>query len=692
MKRAILFVAFAVLCGAQTTVNGGRDYKGTLKASGSVSAVDFSAAASTAPAKAGTLAARPIACTQGHIYFATDVAAGQNLYFCTMTGTPGVWTQMGGSSANITAAAGAPTGNCTPPAFAIDTTNQDLWFCGAPNSWKKPAGDASSLAALAGANTWTGYNNFANAQWRPPESTVANLPSAAASTGKVFMVTDAVSAGNCASGGGSTRELCRAAASGYECVGGCGSGGSGGATNTAYLSSLLPGPDLTRTILGAVHGFGTSALIVAVYDNSSPRESINAGWSVNPANFDVTITFATPQTNYYVVINGGVGPAGPAGPQGPAGPAGTSGTGSGSVNPSGSIIANRIATFADASGTVILDGTQHSLGTGYLSATKTAGTGGVTANLLCRIDATGSVVVPALGDIGILGVCVTSQTAAQSVEVATRGVINCVADNATTAGNIAIAGITTAGRCRDSGQPYTTGVTLSTQVLGKILTAATAGSLVSIELYGPGHYGASVQVSDGGTGQASYTKGDILTAPGGAVLNRLPVGSDGQALTADATSTGGVRWAGSNRRTCTIDNDSQSATPLSAAQITGRCEIPFAAHIVEVGVWGGTGTGIQTYTGTTSVQLTRLRPNGGATAVVLSGALATPGSSANCNRACAVAALSGTCANGLPSNNSISLAGGATMAVSAGDIIYVSSATPDAVQTWLTITITYTAD
>ena len=39
MKRAILLVTFAALCGAQTTVNGGRDYKGTLKASGSVSVV-----------------------------------------------------------------------------------------------------------------------------------------------------------------------------------------------------------------------------------------------------------------------------------------------------------------------------------------------------------------------------------------------------------------------------------------------------------------------------------------------------------------------------------------------------------------------------------------------------------------------------------------------------------------------------
>src|ERR1035438_10917201 len=99
MKRAILFVAFAGLCGAQTTVNGGRDDKGTVRASGSVSAVDFSGAGSTAPAKAGTSASRPTACTQGQIYFATDVAAGQNLYFCTGTGAPGTWTQMRGSSA-----------------------------------------------------------------------------------------------------------------------------------------------------------------------------------------------------------------------------------------------------------------------------------------------------------------------------------------------------------------------------------------------------------------------------------------------------------------------------------------------------------------------------------------------------------------------------------------------------------------
>jgi hypothetical protein len=415
---------------------------------------------------------------------------------------------------------------------------------------------------------------------------------------------------------------------------------------------------------------------------------------VNASTYDVTISFASPQSNYYVVINGGVGPkgdTGAAGPAGPVGPAGTSGTGSGNVSATGTFAVNRIATYADSTGTTIQDGMQHSLGAGYLSTTKTAGSGGVTANLLCKVDSTGNVVTPSAGDASVLGVCVTTQGAGTSVEVATRGIIACIADNATTVGDMAVVGTATAGRCRDSGQTNTTAISLSTQVLGKVLTAAGAGSVVSIQLYGPGHYGAAVQVSDGGTGQTTYTKGDLIVAAGGAMLNKLGVGTDGQTLTADATSTNGLKWAGSSRRTCTIDNDSQSATVLTAAQITGRCEIPFAAHIVEIGVWGGTGTGAtQAYSGTSSVQLTRYRPNGGSMATLLSSALPTPGAGAN--KTCAVANTGGTCLNGLTSSSSITLAGGAQVAVNAGDLLYVSSATADGVQTWYTITIVYTAD
>jgi streptogramin lyase len=88
--------------------------------------------------------------------------------------------------------------------------------------------------------------------------------------------------------------------------------------------------------------------------------------------------------------------------------------------------------------------------------------------------------------------------------------------------------------------------------------------------------------------------------------------------------------------------------------------------------------------------LTRYRPNGGTTAAILSAALATPGSGVN--KACAVATTVGTCINSLTSSSSITLAGGATVAVNAGDVLYVSPATADGVQTWYTITIIYTVD
>ena len=241
---------FAGLCGAQTTVNGVRDYTSTLKASGSNSAVDFRGAGSTAPVKAGLLAARPTACTLGQIYFATDAAAGQNLYFCTATGSPGTWSQMSGAAASgATVGSGAPAGSCTPPAMYVDTTNQDLWFCGATDAWKKPATDTSGFATLSGANTWSGYNNLVGAQWRPPESTVAALPPAAGNAGKVYIVTDAAASGSCTSGGGSTRNFCRSTDTVWEAIGG-GAGGSG-ITSIATTCGVAGG---TITTTGTITG------------------------------------------------------------------------------------------------------------------------------------------------------------------------------------------------------------------------------------------------------------------------------------------------------------------------------------------------------------------------------------------------------------------------------------------------------
>jgi hypothetical protein len=139
-------------------------------------------------------------------------------------------------------------------------------------------------------------------------------------------------------------------------------------------------------------------------------------------------------------------------------------------------------------------------------------------------------------------------------------------------------------------------------------------------------------------------------------------------------------------RVCHIDNDMQSSTALAAANFSGSCEIPFAATIVQVDVWGGTGVtgGTLTTTGTGSINLQKFTPNGGATTTLLSGALATAS-----GYACALASTSGSCINGLTSSSSVTIS---TTALSAGDWIRISAATPDSTQTWYKVAITYTVN
>jgi lysophospholipase L1-like esterase len=230
------------------------------------------------------------------------------------------------------------------------------------------------------------------------------------------------------------------------------------------------------------------------------------------------------------------------------------------TSPIGTVSANRIATFADATGLTIQDAAQHSMGLGYLSGTKTAGTTGTTANTLCKIDATGNVVTAGAADVGILGVCVSTQTTGQAVEVATRGIINCIADNATTIGDVAIVGTGTGGDCRDAGVTNTTQVSVSKQVIGKVLTAVAGGALASIQLYGPGHYGAQVLSTDVPTLNQSTT-GNAATAtalaalPAACSAGNYPLG-----ILANGNATGCTAAGGSATTHAQGDNTTATAT------------------------------------------------------------------------------------------------------------------------------------
>lgn len=73
----------------------------------------------------------------------------------------------------------------------------------------------------------------------------------------------------------------------------------------------------------------------------------------------------------------------------------------------------------------------------------------------------------------------------------------------------------------------------------------------------------------GGTGQTTYTKGDLLTTPGGTTINKLGVGTDGQVLTADSASTNGVKWAAAGGSSPTLSLTGLSFMTSGAGTLTG---------------------------------------------------------------------------------------------------------------------------
>src|SRR5581483_10109249 len=155
----------------------------------------------------------------------------------------------------------------------------------------------------------------------------------------------------------------------------------------------------------------------------------------------------------------------------------------------------------DSGAAPIGQGSAFSVGTKYLSETKTAGSTGTTANLLVLLDTSGNVVTPAVSTNGSIGIATATKSNGQTLEIVTRGVYQCVADNTTVVGNLAITGTVGAGRCRDSGQTLASGITNLAQIVGRFLSVATVGNLATIEVFGPGIYGTLIN----GSSTTSFT-------------------------------------------------------------------------------------------------------------------------------------------------------------------------------------------
>ena len=65
------------------------------------------------------------------------------------------------------------------------------------------------------------------------------------------------------------------------------------------------------------------------------------------------------------------------------------------------------------------------------------------------------------------------------------------------------------------------------------------GDLRNPDSGGGGHIQTAVK---GGTGQTSFTKGDLLIAQSSSVIQKLAVGANDEALIADSNESGGVKW------------------------------------------------------------------------------------------------------------------------------------------------------
>lgn len=103
----------------------------------------------------------------------------------------------------------------------------------------------------------------------------------------------------------------------------------------------------------------------------------------------------------------------------------------------------------------------------------------------------------------------------------------------------------------------------ASSVLGTLI-----GDLRSANSSGGGHIQSA---NKGGTGQTTFTKGDILVATSSSVLSRLAVSSvTGQVLTVDPNQAGGIKWgaaAASTKISAQITNVSKAAGAASVNSI-----------------------------------------------------------------------------------------------------------------------------
>ena len=91
----------------------------------------------------------------------------------------------------------------------------------------------------------------------------------------------------------------------------------------------------------------------------------------------------------------------------------------------------------------------------------------------------------------------------------------------------------------------------------------------------------TLAVARGGTNLASYTKGDIIAASGATTLVKLPVGTNGQVLTADSTETSGLKYTTPTVGTVTDVTSATTALTVATSTTTPALTIRAATTSVD---------------------------------------------------------------------------------------------------------------
>ncbi len=279
--------AIALVCALQSFGQTKVDLKTQTKS------VDFSGASSTKPAQMGTVL--PPTCNQGQFFFLTTAPAGQNVFGC--------------SAANVWSPEGAAVPQASLVPSLLNNAGKLLTTDGNNPLWQTPSGDvtgsatALTVGGLLGRKLSTSVPvdgqllkfNGTSGQWEPItlKGDVMGAPASLTVSG---LQGRSISTGTPGNG-----QLLAWSAS------------TGAWTPTAFQVPPNFGGSFSAasslSIAGTQHNLNTPNLIVSCYDNSTPANLIEPSRvTVDPVTYNVTITFANPQSGNCVLNgSGGVG-------------------------------------------------------------------------------------------------------------------------------------------------------------------------------------------------------------------------------------------------------------------------------------------------------------------------------------------------------------------------------------------------